>query len=440
MNEILTYLLKQLQKLGADDIVLEAGEEKSTMLKYANDQIVNNKTWTLTGTGIFVAYKKRIVSTTLHENTKEAADQIAKKIMQIAKLSEPNPDYQGIAQGFKTYPPIEDLHDPKVEELELVDLYEAALHKAQQVGAKRSSGVLQSKIIREQILTSGGIEAEGQKTNLYFSMRSFTDKDASGHGLASSNVLSRFHPEKAAEHAAEMAIQSRNPKPGEAGKYDILWHPHPASHVWEHVGQSASPYNVDAGFSCLKNKVGQKIGSDQVTFYDNGRLKNGLHSFPFDAEGIPAQETCLIKKGVFQTYLHNTSTAHKYGVTSTGNAGLISPDPTNLVVEAGDQSVDEMIQSIKKGLYVTNVWYTRFQNYEKGDFSTIPRDGLFYIENGKIQYPVKQLRISENLLHILQNIAALGREAQQIFSWEVNVPTTTPHVLVKGLNVTKPVA
>lgn len=438
--DILPYLLKKLQALGADDVVLQSNEEESTLLKFANDKLVNNKNWTSTGTGIFVAYKKRIVTTTLHENTTPAADAIAKKTIELARLSEPNPDYHGIAQGFKTYPPVEELYDPKIKEAELVDLYTESLQKAQQYGAKRSSGILQSRIVKTNLLTSGGVEAAEEKSALYYSIRSFTDKDASGHSIATSNALSLFHPEKAAQEAAQIAVDGKNPKAGVAGKYDILFHPHPISHVWENIGQSASPYMVDAGFSCLKDKVGEKISSDLIMLHDNSRLKNGFHSSAFDAEGVPAQETCLIKKGVFQTYLHNTSTAHKYGVSTTGNAGLLSPEPSNLVVSPGDQTPEEMIQSMKKGLYVTNVWYTRFQNYEKGDFSTIPRDGIFYIENGKIQYPVKELRISENLIRILKNVVALGKQSQQVYSWEVNIPTHTPHVLVKDCNVTKPTA
>src|SRR3989344_4534184 len=438
--EILHQLLKKLQELGAEDVVLQNHEEESTLLKFANDKLVNNKSWTLTGTSVFIAYKKRIVTTTLHEQTPSGAEVVAKKIIALAKLSEPNPNYQGIAQGFKTYPPLDELYDAKVKDADLVELYETGLHKAQQLGAKRNSGILQSRVVKANLLTSGGIEGQEEKSYLYYSIRSFTDKDASGHGIATSNMLNRFKVEKAAEHAAQTAVEARNPKPGVAGKYDLLFHPHPISHVWEHVGQAASPYNLDAGFSCLKDKVGQTIGSDMVTLWDHGRLKNGFHSTAFDAEGVPSQETCLIKKGVFQTYLHNTSTAQQYGVSSTGNAGLLSPDTTNLVVQNGDRSFDELIGEVKKGLYVTNVWYTRFQNYEKGDFSTIPRDGLFYIENGKIKHPVKELRISENLIRILKNVVALGRESQQIYSWEVSVPTTTPHVLVKDCNVTKPTA
>jgi len=128
--EILHQLLKKLQELGAEDVVLQNHEEESTLLKFANDKLVNNKSWTLTGTSVFIAYKKRIVTTTLHEQTPSGAEVVAKKIIALAKLSEPNPNYQGIAQGFKTYPPLDELYDAKVKDADLVELYETGLHKA----------------------------------------------------------------------------------------------------------------------------------------------------------------------------------------------------------------------------------------------------------------------------------------------------------------------
>jgi len=174
--------------------------------------------------------------------------------------------------------------------------------------------------------------------------------------------------------------------------------------------------------SCLQNTLNKKVMNEKVTIYDDGTLKNGFGTSLFDSEGVPSQKTLLVDKGVVKSYLHNTSTAKRYKVQTTGNAGLIVPEPHNVVLEPGDQSKDELIKNIKKGIYITNVWYTRFQNSHTGDFSTIPRDGAFYIEKGKIQYPLKNLRVSENLLNVMKKVS----------------PVSTPHVLVSNVNITKP--
>jgi len=96
-------------------------------------------------------------------------------------------------------------------------------------------------------------------------------------------------------------------------------------------------------------------------------------------EGVPTQKTGLIENGICKNYLHNTSSARRHKTESTGNAGLISPEPWNVVFEKGNSKFDDMMEGIKKGLLVTNVWYTRFANYHTGDFSTIPRDGCYLI-------------------------------------------------------------
>ncbi|WP_456321235.1 metallopeptidase TldD-related protein, partial [Palaeococcus sp. (in: euryarchaeotes)] len=133
----------------------------------------------------------------------------------------------------------------------------------------------------------------------------------------------------------------------------------------------------------------------------------------------------------------NTSMARKYKRETTANAGLIMPRAWNIHVKPGDYSKEELFSEVKRGIYITNVWYTRFQNYVKGDFSTIPRDGAFLIENGEITKPIRNIRVSDNMQHILEGINALGKELYHIHWWEVDTPVFTPYVLVKDVGITK---
>jgi len=166
-------------------------------------------------------------------------------------------------------------------------------------------------------------------------------------------------------------------------------------------------------------------------------MKNGFGSRTFDDEGVPTKTTNIIEKGRLKTYLHNTSTAKKFKTQTTANAGLVSPRNFNIVMEEGKSSVDEMISQMKNGIYITNTWYTRFTNYRTGDFSTIPRDAMFKVENGRIVGPIKELRLSENMQHILESVVAITKEREQIEWWEVETPVLVGHVLCKGLNMTK---
>jgi PmbA protein len=123
---------------------------------------------------------------------------------------------------------------------------------------------------------------------------------------------------------------------------------------------------------------------------------------------------------------------------TTGNAGLIYPTPWSIEMEAGEASKDELFEDVKKGLYLTNTWYTRFQNSAKGDFSTIPRDGIFMIEKGEVKQSLKDLRLSDNVLAMLGNISAVSKERQHVHWWgEADPPSLAPYVLIKDVHMTK---
>jgi len=189
--------------------------------------------------------------------------------------------------------------------------------------------------------------------------------------------------------------------------------------------------------SFFTDKLGQKVGTDIVTIVDASREPDTLGARSFDDEGIPTQNTVVIEKGVLKSLLHNTMTAKAFKTNSTGNAGWIAPAPTVLKVLPGDFNEEELFREVKKGIYISNNWYTRFQNIREGIFSTVCRDGVFYIEDGEIKYAVKGLRIADSFLRLLNNIAALSKKLYHVHWWETPIPSWVPYVLVKEVNFTK---
>ena len=96
-----------------------------------------------------------------------------------------------------------------------------------------------------------------------------------------------------------------------------------------------------------------------------------------------------------------------------------------------------MLGEIKKGLFIVNSWYTRFQNYRTGDFSTIPRDGVFYVEDGEIKSVWRNIRVSDNMLRILKNIVEVSRERNEVAWWDEVMPSVLPYALIKDVKITK---
>ena len=111
--------------------------------------------------------------------------------------------------------------------------------------------------------------------------------------------------------------------------------------------------------------------------------------------------------------------------------------PWNLEIGAGDSSYREMVGEMKKGMILTSNWYTRFTSYQTGEFSTVPRDGAYLVENGEITGPLNSLRISDTLERMFSSVESLSKEREWIQWWEVDVPTLCPWVLVGGVRVTK---
>lgn len=114
------------------------------------------------------------------------------------------------------------------------------------------------------------------------------------------------------------------------------------------------------------------------------------------------------------------------------------PIPFHPVLKAGDWTVDEMIADTKRGLLLNNTWYTRFQNYMTGEFSTIPRDAILMIRDGEIVGAVKNIRISDNMLSFWKNVDALSKSVQEVYWWEeASPPSTLPTVRARAMNITR---
>ncbi|MGC9058602.1 MAG: TldD/PmbA family protein [Candidatus Nanoarchaeia archaeon] len=442
-TEILNILDKIEQKLrakGAQDIVLMYNRGKKYELKFVNNANIKLSEGESESIDIFVNINKKLFTTTLNSTDEKSISACVANIETFAQHLEPKTDYFGIAEGPFKYSEIPERWDKKISnitEKEILELADLGIDAALKSGAKRASGILEFEETENVLLTSGNVKTSTKGTAAYFSIRALLDKSSSGHATLAECSLKKFNLSAAGQQAGEFAKAMANPSDAVPGKYDVLFSPLAFAVLLECIGQATSIFSVEAGTSWFSDKIGQKIAPEFVNICDDGRLPGGLGSCPYDDEGVPTQRTAVIEKGVLKTFLYNTSYARKYKTKTTANAGLFAPEPTNIILEAGSQEPNALLKDIKKGIYITNLWYTRFQNYATGDFSTIPRDAAFLVERGHLK-PIKGIRLSDNMQNLLKNIAAIANDQKQILSWEVSKPTWCPHVLVKDLNITKP--
>ena len=439
MNDILNKteeIVKKAKSLGADEVLAKTTDGRYRQVRFSNNQVDITVAWNDYVTDVALAWKRRVVATQIHD-FKDVDGGLA-RLMELAKVSKENPMFGGFVKGKFKYATSKP--DKRLMELENPTdyVFEAIEAAKKETGSDiDSGGILLTKYEDVYLASSEGPVGVDSRSAIEFSIRAFAQREASGHGVECGSTLKDFRPARAGTKAGEIAKMAKNPKIGDEGAYDVIFDPlifGSSLGVW---GGMASAYSVLIQMSVFVNKMGQTVAPKFVTLRDNPAAY-AVGNRVFDDEGAPAKENVIIDHGVLKGFLHNNSTAKIFKTETTGNAGLVTPNPWNIEMDAGNISKDELFKETKKGLYLTNTWYTRFQNYAKGDFSTIPRDGIFLIENGEIKQSIKDLRISDNAATMLSNIAAISKERQHVHWWgEADPPSLSPYVLIKNVHLTK---
>jgi len=439
MNDLLDRteeIVKKAKRLGADEVIAKTTLGKYRQVRFSNNQVDITVAWNDYTTDLTLAWKKRLVATQIHDF--HDVDASLKQLIGLAKVSQENPTFGGFAKGSFQY--TKSQPDKKLEDLENPTelVFEAINAAEKEAGSKiDSGGILFTKFEDIYQVSSEGPVGFDSRSAVELSIRAFSEREASGHGVECSSTLKDFKPSRAGAKAGEIAKLAKKPKIGDEGAYNVVFDPLIFGSVVGVWAGMASAFNVMIQMSVFVDKLGKKVAPEAVTLKDNPAAYS-MAQRVFDDEGVPTKENVFIDHGVLKTYLHNTSTAKLFKAKTTGNAGLVAPSPWNVEMEPGDMSKEELFKEANNGLYLTNTWYTRFQNYARGDFSTIPRDGIFLFEKGEIKQSLKDLRISDNVLTMLGNVTGISKERQHVHWWaEADPPSLSPYVLIKNVHMTK---
>jgi PmbA protein len=278
------------------------------------------------------------------------------------------------------------------------------------------------------VLNTRGVSAAYQGTSASFSLACVAvDKGETqiGYGFQAARYAGDLKIDWVINHTIESTLALLGGKQVPSGKYDLVLDPLIAAEMIELIAHAVRADQVQKGKSFLANRVGQAIGAKCLTFIDNGRLKRGLGSSPFDAEGVPTQTTTVVREGVLQGFLFDHYTARRGDRASTGNAGRGSykgvpePDTTNFYLEPGAKSPEAIIKEIRSGLYIRNVMGLHTVDTISGDFSL----GIMgeRIENGERTHGVRGVTIAGNLLDLMGHAQAAGSDLT--FFGSVGSPT-----------------
>ena len=184
------------------------------------------------------------------------------------------------------------------------------------------------------------------------------------------------------------------------------------------LGAFSNLFSADAvlkNMSFLKDKLGKKVFGENITLIDDPLSLDAPSQSAFDDEGVASFTKSVVENGVLKTYLHNLKTAAMMQVKSTGNGykgGIetsVGVRPSNLYLKSGDTSFEDLLQSVKDGVYITSVTGLHAGlNPVSGSFNL--QSSGFRIENGKKTTPVTLIILSGTLQELLNNVSLVGND------------------------------
>lgn len=262
-------------------------------------------------------------------------------------------------------------------------------------------------------------------------------EDSSGFVTGMDKNVENIDAEKIAKEAAEKAKMSKNPVDLEPGKYDVILEPAAVSDMLGYMAyQAFGAKAYHEGRSFLSEKMDKKILGENVNIKDNSFHKYTI-PMPFDFEGVPREELELISEGILKNIVYDTREAGKQGKKSTGHA-LQAPSqlgaiPLHLELLPGEYSVEDMVKSIKKGVYVTRFHYVNAHHHKLLNITGMTRDGTLLIENGKITKGIKNMRFTQSIPEAFNNIEMIGKDQKLVENIGYIV---TPAIKVKNFHFT----
>jgi PmbA protein len=388
------------------------------------------------GLRVLVGKRQAVVST--NDIKGESVDALAERAVAMARAA-PEDRFAGLADRdllAGDFPDL-DLVDralPDTGELEQVARRAEAAGLAVK-GVSKSGGASASAGIGGMVLlTSHGFSGAYLGSRHSVSMQAIAGKGTTME--TDYDFSSALHsddlddPEKIGRTAGERAVARLNPRKVTTRKVPVVFDHRVAGSLIGHLVSAINGNAIARKTSFLKDKLGERLFAPGINVIDDPLRRRGLRSRPFDAEGVAAKRMALVADGTLKSWLLDCATARELDLKTTGHAhrsasSTPSPGPTNLHLEAGQQSPDELMKDIGEGFYVTDL-IGMGVNIVTGDYSRGAAG--FWIENGARSYPVSEVTIAGHLTEMFRTL----KPANDL---EFRYGTNAPTVRVEGLTV-----
>ena len=431
-------LVEAARKAGADaaDAVAMRAVSQSVEVREGAVEASERSEGDDMGLRVLVGRRQAVVST--NDVRGDGAATLAERAVAMARAA-PEDRFAGLADAAllaHDFPDL-DLIDPALPAV--ADL-ERAAHAAETAalavkGVTKSGGSSASAGIGGMVL----VTSHGFSGAYLGSRHSISMQAIAGEGTAMEtdyDFSSALHaadidaPEQVGRNAGERAVARLNPRKVATKKVPVVFDPLISGSLIGHLSTAINGSAIARKTSFLKDKLGQRLFAPGINVIDDPLRRRGLRSRPFDAEGVAGRRMALIQDGVLTTWLLDCATARELGLQTTGHAqrgasSTPSPGATNLYLEPGKASPQELIKNIAEGFYVTEL-IGMGANSVTGDYSRGAAG--FWIENGERTYPVSEVTIAGHLTDIFRTLTPAS---DLTFRYGTNAPT----VRAEGLTV-----
>lgn len=409
-EEAKKIMAKALSFSTADGCEISLSGGESGNIRYARNSVSTSGHRSNQSLVVTSNFGKKTGTATIDEFDDESLKKVVKRAEELAKLSPENPEFMEFL-GPQTY----DEGKGYVAATAKISPDQRAKIAGSSIEAAAAKNITAAGFFNdgtsfEAMMNSNGLFAYYTSTGVEFTVTMRTN-DGTGSGWVTRdfNDVSKFNAEEASAVAIKKAVKSKQARAIEPGKYTVILEPAASIGLLRNMGRSFSARRADEGRSFMSkegggNKIGEKIVDERVNMWSDP-LHPLVPTTTWNGSGQPLKKMKWIENGVVKNLSYSRYWAKEKGVEPV-------PGPSNIIMQGGDASLEELIKGTKKGILVTRLWYIRSVDPQTLLYTGLTRDGTFYIENGQIKYPVKNFRFNESPIIMLNNLEALGKQVR----------------------------
>ena len=420
LSEKASYCLDLAKKIGATESSIVVGNSISETVNFRNKKLDESNRSDNLAVNITTYIGKKKSSISSSNLLKENLDTLIEKCVEATKNTPEDefnslPDKDLLAKEVKDLDLYDDTHVKNENKIEYLTRLEASASNNKKI-VNTESSFTQDK--SNFILANSDGFSKGYKSSSFTASSVTIAKDDKSmerdYEYSSKCHLKDIKDaEELGKLAAEQTIRKLSPKKIGSEKLSLIFDKRIAKGILSTFAGAISSSAISRGTSFLKDKINQKIFSDEINIFDKPDILKGLGSRSFDSEGVKTNTLKLVEEGVLKNYLIDTYNGKKLNQKSNGRCGGTS----NLYFDNGNISYKDLLNSKSKCLYITET-IGHGSNIVTGDYS-VGATG-FLVENGEFKYPINEITIAGNFKDMFQNIT-LANDLE--FEYSTNSPT-----------------